>query len=851
MSGSRSSENAVASSKPTVSSNIRQPRQRMAHNYLLLWEDISINQTSENYENTLKEIRSVTGDINVFTQRDECIDFLTDAQENIKSFLVVKDIMSEKMMSLINDIPQLHTIYIFDDSKILSEKLMKKWRKIKSIHTNIDDLCQALRIGTKRFNQDSVAMSFITVNEMAPTENLNQLEPSFMYTQLFKEILLDMEHNKQAIKDFIIYCRDHDCVSPKYIDRFEKEYHAELAIWWYTCPSNIYSMLNYALRCMEGDTIINMGFFIHDLHQQIQQLHQQQVHSYPGKTLIVYRGQGLSIANFEKLKNTEAGLMSFNNFLSTSTAQDVALELAYSASENMDMVGILFKMSINPSIKSSPFASIKEKSYFKEEDEILFSMHTIFRVVAVRQLDKANQLYQVELQLTSDDDQQLRLLTDRIRKEAGGSKGWERLGRLLITIGQLNKAEELYNVLLEQTSDESKKAIYCNQLGYIKLGCGDHKNAIWYYEQGLQIQEKTLSSNHPEFTTSYNNIGSVYNEMGEYSKALSIYEEVLEIQQKRLPSTHPDLAISYNNIGGVYHNMGEYTKALSFYEKVIQIRQKNLPSNHPDLAQSYNNIGGVYGHVGEYSKALSSHEKAAEIREKTLPSNHPDLAQSYSNIGIVYGNMREYSKALSFYEKALQIQQKTLLSNHPFLAILYNNIGSVYNHMVEHSKALSFYEKALEIQQKTLPSNHPSSATSYNHIGNVYEDIEEYSKALASYEKALKIIQKTLPSNHPDLAITYNNIGLVYIKMREYSKALLFHEKALEIQQKTLSPNHPDSGTAYNNIGNVYYNMKDYSKALSYYERALNIFQRALIPTHPHIKNVKNVIEIVKKNCKE
>ncbi|CAF0788436.1 unnamed protein product [Adineta steineri] len=172
--------------------------------------------------------------------------------------------------------------------------------------------------------------------------------------------------------------------------------------------------------------------------------------------------------------------MSFNNFLSTSTDKEVSLEFAQRASSKSDMVGILFIMSIDPCLKSTPFALIKEESYFKEEEEILFSMHTVFRVNKIKQIDNKNQLYQVELQLTSDDDQQLRLLTDRIREEVDGT-GWPRLGRLLVQIGQFNKAEELYNVLLEQATDESEKALYYGCLGYVKDGQGDYEKAIWYY----------------------------------------------------------------------------------------------------------------------------------------------------------------------------------------------------------------------------------------------------------------------------------------------------------------------------------------------------------------------------------
>ncbi|CAF0806361.1 unnamed protein product [Adineta steineri] len=846
----------------TPSDAIR-PRRRLVRNYSLLCLDECMDEANQEYQDILTQLKPRIDNVKIFKQRDECIDFLTDAEENIKFFLVLENTMAQHIVPFMNDIPQLHSVYIFSNIKFQHEEWTKNWRKIKSVHTNIDDLCKVLRLGVKRYNQDSIAMSFITANEMVATVNLDQLEPTFMYTEIFKEILLDMEHDKQAIKDFTNYCRHHDCGSAKNIDQFEEEYDSQSAIWWYTYPSFIYSMLNYALRSMEGDTIINMGFFIHDLHQQIQQLHHQQINSYYGKPFIIYRGQGLSKTNFEKLLKTKRGLMSFNNFLSTSTEQDIALELAYSASEDVDMIGILFIMSIDPCIKSAPFASIREISYFNQEEEILFSMHTVFRVDAIKQMDNINQLYQVELQLTSDDDQQLRLLTDRIREEVGGDNEWERLGNLLLKIGQFNKAEELYNVLLEQTLNVSEKQHYYNQLGYVKGSQGDYENAIRYLEQGLDIQqktlpsqhphekalnilEKTLPSNHPYLATSYNNIGSMYDNKGEYLKALAFYEKAHEIQQKTLLPNHPDLATSYNNIGMVYHKMGEYSKALSSHEKAFEIQQKTLPSNHPDFAESHNNIGSVYEDMGEYIKAISFYEKAIEIYQKAFPSNHPDLATSYNNIGLVYDKMGEYSKALPFHERALDILEKTLPSNHPHLATSYNNMGLVYCKMGEYSKALSFHEKAFEIQQKTLPSNHPDLAGSYNNIGLVYDNMEEYSKALSSYESALEIYQKTLLSNHPSLATSYNNIGVVYHKMGEYSKALSSHEKALEIRQKTLPSNHPDFSQSYNNIAVLYYSMKDYSKALSYFERALDIKQRTLPPTHPSIKNVKNNIENAK-----
>ncbi|CAF3918870.1 unnamed protein product [Adineta steineri] len=520
---------------------------------------------------------------------------------------------------------QLDTIYVLCGNKSKHKKWAKNWIKIKGVHTNIKEICEALQLAIKQRDQDTIAVSFLTVNEMTSTDNLNQLEPTFMYTQIFKEILLDMGHDNQAISDFITYSRRNNSGSSININRFEKEYHSQSAIRWYTLTPFIYCMLNDVLRSMEVNTIINMGFFIRDLHQQIQRLYQQQITKYHQKPFIVYRGQGLSKENFEKLQKSEGGLISFNNFLSTSTEKDISLVFARSASEKVDMVGIVFKMLIDPRIKSVPFAFITEVSSFDGEDEVLFSMHTVFRVGAIQQMDNNNQLYQVELKLTSDDDQQLRLLTDWIREEAAGITGWQRLGHLLLKIGQFNQAEELYNALLKQASDESEKALYYNQLGGVHFNQGNYEKAARYFEQGLEICQKALPSKHSHLATSCNNIGSVYKKMGEYSKALLFYEKDFEICQKTLPSDHPKLATSCNNIGSVYKKMGDYSKALLFYGKTLEICQKTLPPNHPHFAISCNNIGLVYDNMSEYSKALSYLERALNIWQRALPPTHPDI----------------------------------------------------------------------------------------------------------------------------------------------------------------------------------------------------------------------------------
>ncbi|CAM4815286.1 unnamed protein product [Rotaria magnacalcarata] len=261
-----------------------------------------------------------------------------------------------------------------------------------------------------------------------------------------------------------------------------------------------------------------------------------------------------------------------------------------------DIVGVLFIMSIDQtkiSTSITPFAMIDEHSAHPQEQEILFTMHTVFRVDEITQTASNSRLWEVQLTITDDNDPQLSTLTNRIKEEVQRSTGWHRMGRLMLKVGHLDQAEELYNELLKGASTDSDIAAIYHQLGYLKDDQGEYKDAVEFYEKSLEIYRKTLPEDDASLAPTYTNIGGVYNNMGEYSKALEYYEKDLEITKKALPPTHPDLATSYNNIGITYYGMGDYSKALSYLEKALGICRKSLPATHPDINSTMNSIAAV------------------------------------------------------------------------------------------------------------------------------------------------------------------------------------------------------------------------------------------------------------------
>jgi tetratricopeptide (TPR) repeat protein len=612
----------------------------MVQNVLLIWLDKNTNENSAYIRNIVTQLRRVVNTINTFVDIEECIPFL-ESMDNEKVCMVISGSLGEHFVPRVHAMPQVDSIFIFCSNKIYHEQWAKEWPKIKGVFTDIAPICEGLKQAAQECEQNAISISFMATDGDDSQKNLDQLDPSFMYTEILKEILLEIEFKGQHIKEYIDYCRDVFAENEdelKNVKKFERKYRDEKPIWWYTFECFLYPMLNRALRLMDLDVMIKMGFFIGDLHRHIEQLHSEQFGGQkPHKSFKVYRGQGMTKEDFEKMTKTKGGLLSFNGFLSTSKNPNVSLNFVHRAVTSPDLVGVLFVMMIDPAKSTTPFASIGDVGYDKDkQEEILFAMRAVFRIGNIIPMDGNHRHFQVELTLTSDNDSDLRVLTDRIREETfPHAKGWYRLGLVLFQIGQSEKVKQVYEILLEQTTKESETAPI------------------------------------------YQLIGSAKDDRGEYKEAIAFYEKALEIYKKTLPPTHPVLAVSYSNIGNVYNKMDEYPKALSSYEKDLQIKQKSLPPNHPDLTISYDNIGGIYYTIGEYSKALSSYEKVLEMKQQSLPSNHPSLGSSYNNIGRVYENMRNYSKACSFYERAVKIGQHSLPSNHPYLQIYRNNLDRV------------------------------------------------------------------------------------------------------------------------------------------------------------------------------
>lgn len=523
---------AMNSTTSSINSHFRTSRQRReaTQNSILIWLNSKIDVCEETSHNSITHFHNVFCFPEVFYDPDECALFITEIKDS-KALLFVSDTLGESFVPSIHENIHLDSIYVISTEEEIDTQWTQKWRKVKGVFTNIKRMCESLKQDIKRCERDSEPISVLSLSDFSMNK-LENVDQSFMYTLILKDVLLKINYDQSAIRSLTEYCCDcygDDTDELRIIEEFGDDYNRHSPIWWYSRECFTYRMLNRALRTQNYDVLIKMGFFMRDIHQQIEEIHSI---SSEKKSFIVYRGQRMSRNDFEKVRNNKNGLLSFNNFLSTTLKREISLRFTRDAQDKLDTIGVIFQMKIDPAITTTPFASIDEVSYYRnDEQEILFSMHTVFRIYSIEKIDQ--QLWQVELEITADNDQQLQTLITCIQYEIQGSTEAHRLGNLMIHLKQLDNAEKFYRTLLASTSryDQMELAHLNSQIACVTEQKGDYTTACRFYQVTLDIEEKMYPATHRHLAGIYHNLGVINKKIKEYGAALHFFQRAIEIAE--------------------------------------------------------------------------------------------------------------------------------------------------------------------------------------------------------------------------------------------------------------------------------------------------------------------------------
>ena len=354
----------------------------------------------------------------------------------------------------------------------------------------------------------------------------------------------------------------------------------------------------------------------------------------------VYRGQKFSTNELSQLQNAVGQYISFNSFLSTSKNAQVAELFAGDDSATSALLDIDINKKNAKTTK--PFATIADLSYVGgDEEEVLFMLGTIFRLVQVIEPKKSNEIWVLKLELANEDEHCLREFFQYRKDELGTETSLTDLEPLLAEMKGANIKKSADLVEQEQGKSTLWSKVLRGSINFIETSFGN--------DTGILI--KPLIS-----------LGLDYCNNGSYQLAIESFEKCLLIQNNnRCVDNDPRICDTLLNLGLVYKKMGDYDRAMDYLNESAFRREQNLTSQDQQLAlaDSYIIIADLYFTIKQYKSALTFQQIKAlpiylNIQSKTK-TQWLKLAELCRSIGIIYEEINNNNVALDNYKQSFEI----------------------------------------------------------------------------------------------------------------------------------------------------------------------------------------------------
>lgn len=782
-------------------------------NIQLIWLDNS--SCSNHVQSMLVELNRT---VQFYTDLNRCMGLIKAIRDE-KIILIVSMNLARTVLAQIHSYPLLTSVFIFCSNKDEHQwmELMNDFKKIIQIDSEYESITKSIRKTINIVEQQILSFSIFNQNKDY-TNDLSKNSTSFLWYQIVVDILKQIPDSEQITNQIT---ETYNQFYKNSITQFKKDYMKENSIQLFNDNYTIHQLVNKALRTKDINLIYLFRYFIIDLYDQIK-LAKESIQN--KEVLKLYYGQKILKTDLDEFKKHIGCCVSPNGFFSASFDINTSIELAKDKILSQEYEVIIFQIEINPAFKEITFVEISNKQ------QLLFNIDTILKIDSI-EFDSSLELWKINLINDDNNRKKIQKYLQSVKNFTHEDSFLVFFGHLFIELDRLQQSEIYFHILINSlSSDHQDIASIYNQIGNFLADKGQSKLALDNYQHAYQIRQKILPSNHPHIAISLNNIGLIYKDEGNLDEALDYCQKALAIDEINYPDNHILKAMTIENIGGIYKEKYLFSIAQTHFLRALHMYKTVLPPNHRFLTDILNSLGKVYCDQGYYDRALTCYQKAFAISEINYANDHLQKAQTIENIGLLYKTNGMLQKALEELLKALDMYKRIYSNEHPDIGRCYGHIGLVYEASNDLDFALNYFNKQLKVDEKCLSNDHQNIQIDIQWIIDIYKKKEESAKALEFCEKKFQEKKALLGESHPmTLAIFMNMIDLC----NDPTVKSNYYKQALSLYEKMVPPDPYAVIKCLDTMINFYFKSNKIQEALNYQIKMVDL--ERLLSTDDHI----------------
>ncbi len=203
----------------------------------------------------------------------------------------------------------------------------------------------------------------------------------------------------------------------------------------------------------------------------------------------------------------------------------------------------------------------------------------------------------------------------------------------------------------EETPGDLKTRIrVLNDLGIAYRSRSEYKSAKYYLEQALDLVKDDEEFISLKANTLYQ-LGWIQDDWGNKKEAITFYQQSLELEEKI--GDVQGKAATLHCLAGIYANQGDVERAIAFYQQSLELQEKI--GNLQGKATTLHNLAGIYADRGEVEKAIAFYQQSLELKEKI--GDVQGKAATFAMLGQLLAAQGDFDQALNYLQQSLEILQ--------------------------------------------------------------------------------------------------------------------------------------------------------------------------------------------------
>jgi tetratricopeptide (TPR) repeat protein len=261
------------------------------------------------------------------------------------------------------------------------------------------------------------------------------------------------------------------------------------------------------------------------------------------------------------------------------------------------------------------------------------------------------------------------------------------------SLGEYEKALEIYFSLLDKGYDKRELAIVYTNLGFTYSRLNNHSKSIYYSQRALSVGEYNVNENEYKLLTL--NVAVSYNAIGKYEEAEKSLDKLVNLC-KRDCSSHLLVAL-YKLAADTYLHTNRLDSAAIFYDSAEHLAL--MDKNNVDLSDIYLGKGNVFLKQGCFDEAVQYMDKSESL---SLSARYLEgLTRVYKSKADLYQRMGN-DKLHSYYLSRSVDMKDSLYGPNVFAAV--SDAQLAFQERVNNKQvsSLSFRNKMLLVTALVL-----------------------------------------------------------------------------------------------------------------------------------------------------